>query len=79
MELINEAIFQDFLHTTFKDKGESSVQGPGVALSAYEENIIRYPCRYIGMKLRPNYKQGTGLVESLDRLQVDIRHQTSSF
>ena len=44
MELINESVFQNLLHTTFKDKGESSVQEPEVVLSADEENIIRYAC-----------------------------------
>ena len=38
MELVNECIFQHLLYTTFKDRGEPSVQEPDVTLN--EDKIL---------------------------------------
>ena len=76
MELVNECICQHLLCTTFKDRGEPSVQEPDVTLNEDEENIIRYACGYIGMKLHRKYMKIEGekaarFVECLDRMKVD--------
>ena len=40
MKLVNEYIFQHLLCTTFKDRGEPSIQEPDVTLNEDEENIM---------------------------------------
>jgi len=85
MELVNECVFQDLLRTTFEARETSNAQEPEVTLSEDEENIIRYACGYIGMKLRRKFMKVEGekaarFVECLDRMQADDQtSETPSF
>jgi len=84
MEIINKSIFQDLVHKMFQHSEEPCVQECVVTLND-EENIIRYACGYIGMKLRSKYLKMQGdkaaeFVECLDKLQVgDHQIETASF
>jgi len=85
MEIINESIFQDLVLKMFQRSEEPCVQECVVTLNEDEENIIRYVCGYIGMKLRSKYLKMQGdkaaeFVECLDKLQVgDHQMETASF
>ena len=84
MEIINESIFQDLIMKMFQ---QPCVQEcvTVVTLNEDEENIIRYACGYIGMKLQSKYLKMQGekaaeFVECLDKLQADDQQtETSSF
>ena len=84
MEIINESIFQDHIMKMFQ---QPCVQErvTVVTLNEDEENIIRYACGYIGMKLQSKYLKMQGekaaeFVECLDKLQAyDQQTETSSF
>ena len=84
MEIISQSIFQDLIMKMFQ---QPCVQEcvTVVTLNEDEENIIRYACGYIGIKIRSKYLKMQGekvaeFVECLDKLQADDQQtETSSF
>lgn len=54
MEIVNEALFEKLIEATFRVEPEESTQSDAAEtapLTKDEENILRYACGYVGLKL----------------------------
>lgn len=75
MELINESIFEKLIADMFTTDEGTSLESL-VPLTKDEENIIRYACGYVGMKLHKKFLKVHGdkaarFVECLDYMHAD--------
>ena len=76
MEIVNEAIFEKLIEETFKTEPESHSQVVATSLTKDEENILRYACGYVGMKLHQRFLKTPGekaaqFVECLSNMHSD--------
>lgn len=74
MEIANEALFEKLIEEMFSTEAEDSVES--VSLTKDEENILRYACGYVGMKLHQHFLKLPGdkaaqYVECLYNMQSD--------
>jgi len=80
MELVNETYFENLIKQRCAHPPQKAVMSP--SLTTDEENIIRYACGYVGMKLHDRFikqdgKKAEQFVECIDSMHV--AGPTSSF
>lgn len=73
MELVNEIFFENMIKIKYATRREKSIIAP--SLTKDEENIIRYACGYVGMKLHARFIRQSGrkaaeFVECIDSMHV---------
>ena len=74
-ELVNETILDSLINTTFPEFNMTRAT-PMIDITKDEENILRYACGFIGMKLRQKFLKMEGekaaqFVECLNRMHND--------
>ena len=76
VELVNEGILDSLIKATFPEFNMLTRATPMIDITKDEENILRYICGFIGMKLRQKFlkiesEKAAQFVECLNRMQND--------
>ncbi len=76
MELVNETILEQLITEMFPTYKETPPENEAVLLTRDEENVIRYACGYVAMKLQKKYlkehgKKAAKFVSCLDCMYAD--------
>ena len=76
MEIVNEVLFEKLIEAMFRAEPEESTQAEAAPLTKDEENILRYACGYVGMKLYQRFIKMPGekaaqFVECLSNMHSD--------